>query len=66
MVSSLGIDASNNISESLHTSFTAGLTVGGTIRLDNCEAKGQTHSNNDFEQRHASLVTGRKWKNGQV
>ena len=43
-----------------------GLKVGGAIRLDNCAAKGQTRSNNDFVQRHDSLVTGRKWKNEHI
>ena len=45
---------------------TVGFKVGGTIRLDHCASEGQTCSNNDFGRRHTLLVTGRKWKNGNV
>ena len=61
-----GIDSSNIISQSLHSSSTVGIKVGVTIRLDRCAADGKTRSKNDFGQRHALLVTGRKWKNEQV
>ena len=61
-----GIDTINSISESLHASSTVGLKVGGAIRLDHCAADGQTCSNNAFGQKHASLVTRRKWTNDKV
>ena len=60
------IDARNSISEILHASSTVGLKVGGTLRLDHCAAERQTRSKNDFGRRHASLVTGRKWKNWHI
>ena len=59
-VASQGIDSGNIISKSLHASSIVGLKVGGTIHLDNFEARVQTSSNNEFGRRHASLVTGRK------
>ena len=43
-----GIDATNNISESLHAPSTHGLKIGGTIRLDHCTAEGQTRANKNF------------------
>ena len=64
-VASRGIDVSNRISERLHALSTVCIKVGVTISLDHCAAYRQNRSNNDFGPRHASLVTGRKWKNEQ-
>jgi hypothetical protein len=38
----MGIEASNNISESLHASSTYSLKLSGTIRLDHAAAEGRT------------------------
>ena len=65
-VSSRGIDASNRIYESLHASSTVVLKFRGTICLDHCAAERQNRSNNDFGQKHPSIVTRRKWRNEQV
>ena len=54
--------AHNSISESNHASSTAGLKVGGTIRLDHSCGEGQTRANNDFGRGHLALVTGKKKK----
>ena len=56
--------AHNSISESNHASSTAGLKVGGTIRLDHSCGEGQTRANNDFGHGHLVLVTGKKKKPG--
>ena len=56
--------AHNSISESNHASSTAGLKVGGTIRLDHSCGEGQTRANNDFGRGHLALVTGKKKKSG--
>ena len=61
-----GIHASNIIYASLHAPSTVGLKVGGTICLDNCTAEGKNCLNIDFGRKHASIVTGRKWKNEKV
>ena len=45
---SVGLDATNSISESLHASTTHGLKMYGTIRMDHSAAEGQSRSNNDF------------------
>ena len=60
------IDASNRIYESLHASSTVVLKLRGTICLDHCAAERQNISNNDFGQKHPSIVTRRKWRNEQV
>ena len=57
-----GKDASNSVSESLHSSSTIGFKY--TTRPDHACAEGQTRSNNDFGRQHNSLVTGRMSKYG--
>lgn len=52
----MGIDATNNISESAHASSTHSLTIYGTIWLDSAAAEGQTCLNNHFGQDHKSFV----------
>ncbi len=53
---SLGMDASTSISESVHATLTVGLKVTGTIHLDNVTAERQTQAN---KRGHEALVTGR-------
>jgi uncharacterized membrane protein len=52
----MGIEASNNISESIHASSTHSLKMYGTIRLDSAAAEGQTRTNNDFGRDYESLI----------
>ena len=52
----MGIEASNNISESVHASSTHSLKLSGTIRLDHAAAEGQTRANNDFGRDHEALI----------
>jgi uncharacterized membrane protein len=52
----MGIEASNNISESVHASSTHSLKMYGTIRLDSAAAEGQTRTNNDFGRDYESLI----------
>jgi hypothetical protein len=52
----MGIEASNNISESVHASSTHSLKMYGTIRLDSAAAEGQTRANNDFGRDYDALV----------
>ena len=54
--------AHNSISESNHASSTAGLKVGGTIRLDHSCGEGQTRANNDFGRGHLAYVSGKRKK----
>ena len=56
----MGIEASNNISESVHAMSTRNLQVFGTIRGDSSAAGGQQCSNGDWDRDHAALVRRRK------
>ena len=56
----MGIEASNNISESVHAMSTRNMQVFGTIRGDSCAAGGQQCSNGDWDRDHAALVRRRK------
>ncbi len=55
----MGIEASNNISESVHAMSTRNMQVFGTIRGDSCAAGGQQCSNGDWDRDHAALVRRR-------
>ena len=60
MITIMGIEASNNISESVHAMSTRNMQVFGTIRGDSCAAGGQQCSNDDWDRVHAALVRRRK------
>eukprot|EP00956_Cyclotella_meneghiniana_P006323 scaffold8290_cov38-Cyclotella_meneghiniana.AAC.5 len=52
----MGIEASNNISESVHAMSTRNMQVFGTIREDSPAAGGQQCSNGDWDRDCAALV----------
>ena len=56
----MGIEASNNISESVHGMSTRNMQQFGTIRFDSCAAGGQQNSNGDWNRDHAALIRRRK------
>jgi hypothetical protein len=62
----LNVSASNSVSEANHASYTVGLKLSGTIRLDHVCAEGQTRHNNDFGRGHEVLVKAGGRQNGNV
>ena len=52
----IGIDASNNISKSVHGMSTQNMQQFSTIRFDSCAAGGQQNSNGDWDRDHAALI----------
>ena len=56
----MGIEASNNISESVHGMSTQNMQQFGTIQFDSCATGGQQNSNGDWDRDHAALIRRRK------
>jgi len=63
----IGVDASNSVSESLHSTSMLGLEVyGSTLRMDHSAAEGQTRTNNDFGRMWKKYVKGKKSLNSKM
>ena len=60
----MGIEAGNNISESVHGMSTQNMQQFGTIQFDSCAAGGQQNSNGNWDRDHAALIRRQKQYDG--
>ena len=57
---SLGLHATNNVSESLHGGLTGAIQTWNGIRFDHAAGEATTRKNNDVGRGHQAMISGRK------